>query len=251
MRIGLICATPEEFAAIKTALPFSPSPEIHARFEFWRGRSAGQDLVLVRSGIGKVNAAAVTTILLEAFQCGTLVFSGVAGGLDLDLRTGDVILGERVAAHDYGITTAGVFTSVAEGTFPIGAAPLRQSHIASAAPAILEHLEAVADAAAAVLRRRVALGTILTGDTFVNCATTRDRLRIDLGGDAVDMESSAVVAVAERYGCDAFIIRTISDNADESSHVSYLELVAMAAENSATCVTLLLERLRAEAGQGA
>jgi adenosylhomocysteine nucleosidase len=83
------------------------------------------------------------------------------------------------------------------------------------------------------------LGAVLSGDVFINCQEARTRLQ-DMGGDIVDMESTAVLEVARRSGKGAYIIRTISDGAGEDSHLSYAEMVATVAHNSAICVEDLL-----------
>ena len=77
----------------------------------------------------------------------------------------------------------------------------------------------------------------------LNCAETRDELHAAFGADAIDMESGAVAQVAGAWGADLYVIRTLSDLAGEDSHLTYGEMAAMAARNSALCVPALLEIL--------
>ena len=100
---------------------------------------------------------------------------------------------------------------------------------------ILEHLrDWMAD------KLTIRLGAVLSGDVFINCQDARTRLQA-LGGDIVDMESSAVLEVARRFEKGAYIIRTISDGAGDESHLSYADMVAIVAHNSALCVEDLLK----------
>ena len=104
---GILCATPEERDALAEIFDLHPQAERHGPTRVWRGRHAGEELALAQSGIGKVNAAAAATLLLAAFGARSLIFSGVAGGLDPELPVGAVVLADRLAAHDYGVMSAG------------------------------------------------------------------------------------------------------------------------------------------------
>ena len=118
---AILCATPEEMAALRRVLHAGPQPEIHGPTKVWRALYRGEPVVLAQAGIGKVNAAAAATLLLSAFGARSLIFSGVAGGLNPSLSVGSVLLAERLAVHDYGIVTAGAFTPTAYGVIPVGA----------------------------------------------------------------------------------------------------------------------------------
>ncbi|HEV7386194.1 MAG TPA: hypothetical protein VGN89_15030 [Phenylobacterium sp.] len=121
---GILCATVEELVALRARLDVDPEPEIHGPTRVWRGRYAGEPLVLAQAGIGKVNAAAAATLLLSLFDASTLIFSGVAGGLDPELPVGAVLLAERLAIHDYGVMAGGRLTVTASGVIPLGAPEL-------------------------------------------------------------------------------------------------------------------------------
>jgi adenosylhomocysteine nucleosidase len=238
MTTGILCATPEEFDALHHRFEFDGEPTTLAGFQFWRGDAPGRSrpIVLSQSGIGKVNVATLATILFTTFGCDDLIFSGVAGALT-DLQVGSVVLVTRGATHDYGLISNGVFTCVPVGDLPLPgiAQPLRDL---PPVPTLIEQtLEKLRDRMADKLTIR--LGSVLSGDVFINCQDARARLQI-LGGDIVDMESTAVLEVARRFGKGAYIIRTISDGAGDDSHLSYTEMVAIVAHNSALCVEDLL-----------
>ena len=144
-----------------------------------------RSIVLAQSGIGKVNAATLATILFTTFGCDDLIFSGVAGALT-DLEVGSVVLVTRGATHDYGLVSNGVFTCVPVGDLPLPgiAQPLQDlPRVPSQVEQTMEHLrDRMAD------KLTIRLGAVLSGDVFINCQEARARLQA-LGGDIVDMES--------------------------------------------------------------
>ena len=102
MTIGVLCAIPQELVHLRDALAHPWGEEVaHTRFE--KGALDGHEVVLAGAGIGKVNTALVATILADRFRCRTIVFSGVAGGLDPALRIGDVVIADRTVQHDAGV----------------------------------------------------------------------------------------------------------------------------------------------------
>lgn len=239
---GILCATPEELAALKAKLHTDPEPQVHGPTKVWSGVHDGEQIVLALCGIGKVNAAAAATLLLAVFGARALVFAGVAGGLNPAFGVGSVLLGERLATHDYGIITDGAFTPTASGVIPVGAP--RLAALTPASPQVLAVLEEVARLTAGQLEAPPHLGGIVTADYFLNCAVTRDELHAVFGADAIDMESGAVAQVAAAWEVPLYVIRTLSDLAGEDSHLTYNDMAAMAARNSALCVEVLLGVLR-------
>lgn len=238
MTTGILCATPEEFDALHHRFGYDQEPITLAGFQLWKGQVAdcSRPIVLAQSGIGKVNAATLATILFTTFGCNNLIFSGVAGAL-ADLKVGSVVLVTRGATHDYGLVSNGVFTCVPVGDLPLPGHAKPLQHLSPVPPQVEQIMEYLRNRMANTLTVR--LGTVLSGDVFINCHDARTRLQA-LGGDIVDMESAAVLEVARRFGKGAYIIRTISDGAGDDSHLSYADMVAIVAHNSALCVEDLL-----------
>jgi adenosylhomocysteine nucleosidase len=238
MTHGILCATPEELEALRERLDVGSTPQVFGPTRVWTGRHDGHDIALALSGIGKVNAAAAATLLFSVFGATRLIFSGVAGGLNPRLGVGAVLLGARLAIHDYGVISDGRFTPTASGIIPIGAPTLTE--LDPVAPEVAADLERLKAAVQDRLDAPVMLGAITTADYFLNCAQTRDELHTRLGADAIDMESGAVAQIAAEWGRPLYVIRTLSDLAGEDSHIDYPRLAAMAARNSALCVEQLL-----------
>lgn len=238
---GILCATVEEIAALRARLDVDARPERHGPTRVWRGRHEGAPLVLAQAGIGKVNAAAAATLLLSVFGATSLIFCGVAGGLDPDLPVGAVLLADAMAIHDYGVVAGGRLTSTASGLVPLGAPELEAlMPVGASVAAVLQRL---AEVLRSQIEAPVTLGGIVTADYFLNCAQTRAELHARFAAQAIDMESGAVAQVAEAWGLPLYVIRTLSDLAGEESHLTYPQMAQMAAHNSALCVPDLLALL--------
>jgi adenosylhomocysteine nucleosidase len=238
---GILCATPEEVAAVRARLGLAGEPEHHGPTRVWTGRHGAAQVALAQCGIGKVNAAAAATLLLAVHGADALIFSGVAGGLDPELEVGTVLLADAIAIHDYGIVTAGAFTPVAYGAIPIGAPRLARAMAVSGA--VSDVFDALIARLHGRIGRPIVKGAVVTADYFLNCGATRERLHAELAAHAVDMESGAVAEVARAWDVPVYVIRTLSDLAGEDSHVTYPQMVKMAAANSAACVPELLRIL--------
>lgn len=242
--LGVITAIPEEIAHFGDHFEATDPVELGG-FLFRPGRLDGRAAVLVETGIGKVNAAIVTTVLLRRFGCRGLVFSGVAGGLAPDLSVGDVVIGQRVVCHDYGAVTNGALKPYQPGAFPLPGLPDAHGYDLPA-PLVARLREALTGLELPSLSARATggaprtpklhFGTILTGDAFINCADTRQRLHAGFGGHAVEMEGAAVHQVAERFAVPAVVVRALSDLAGEDSHMDFESFLPEAAGIAARIV---------------
>ncbi len=246
MTIGLICAIPQELAHLRDALAHASSEEVaHARFD--RGGLDGHEVVLVGAGIGKVNTALVATLLADRFRCRLIVFSGVAGGLDPDLDIGDLVVADSTLQHDAGVIEDGRLHTYQAGHVPFFNPTDRLGYPVE--PGLLarvrERLDGFAlpplSARAGGEGRppRIAYGPILSGDQYVHCEATRERLFAELGGRAVEMEGGALGQVCEAFGVPWLDIRALSDLAGRDSRMDFMAFVDEVAASSA----LILRRL--------
>jgi adenosylhomocysteine nucleosidase len=223
--IAVLTAIPEEIAAFGAHLT-ETGRETVAGIVVHHGTLDGRPVVLAESGIGKVNAALAATLLFDRFGCGGIVFSGVAGGVDPNLDVGDLVIADRVIQHDYGAMLQGSLEVYRAGSLPF---PEFRGDVAIKANPVL------------IDRARGALtnahfGTILTGDYYLGCGQTRERLFSSFGGKAVDMESAAVAQVAEAFGTPWLIIRALSDLAGEDSQLDFQVFAREAAKTAAAAV---------------
>jgi adenosylhomocysteine nucleosidase len=247
MTIGLICAIPEELAHLRDALAHGEAVQVaHARFD--RGRLDGHEVVLVGAGIGKVNTALVATLLADRFRCRMIVFSGVAGGLDPALRIGDVVIADRTLQHDAGVIEGERLATYQAGHVPFFNPTDRLGY--PVAPELVARLQARLEgfalpplsAAAGGSGRppRIAFGPILSGDQYIHCEVTRERLFRELGGAAVEMEGGALGQVGEAFGIPWLDIRALSDLAGKDSRFDFAAFVHEVAGSSARILRHLL-----------
>ena len=235
MPIGLICAIPQELAHLRAILTDARSTEA-AHTVFHTGTIDGHDVVLAGSGMGKVNAAVVTTLLADRFSCRTIVFTGVAGGLDPRLAIGDIVVADFLIQHD-----AGVLENEQVRTYQPGYVPVINPTDRLGYPVDPELLDRVKQRLAGVLvAGQIVYGTVLSGDQYLNCEITRNRLLNELGGQAIEMEGGAVAQVCEAFGIPWLVIRALSDLAGGNALFDFTAFVDQAAESSATILRRLL-----------
>jgi adenosylhomocysteine nucleosidase len=236
--IGLICAIPQELAHLRDVLDDSESENVaHARFD--TGTLDGHDVVLAGSGMGKVNAALVATLLADRFHCSVIVFSGVAGGLDPTLAIGDVVVAARVIQHDAGVLQDERIQTYQPGYVPFINPTERLGYYVD--PALLTRVKGLLEGVTTA--GQIAYGTVLSGDQYLHCETTRDRLHREFGGRAVEMEGGSVAQVCEAFGIPWLVIRALSDLAGGNSRFDFASFVDQAAASSATILRRLLSVL--------
>ncbi|AGB23365.1 methylthioadenosine nucleosidase [Mycobacterium sp. JS623] len=235
MTIGLICAIPQELAHLRTVLA-DPRSTHAAHTVFDTGTIDGHEVVLAGSGMGKVNAALVTTLLADRFGCRTIVFTGVAGGLNPRLTIGDIVVADFLIQHD-----AGMVENERVQTYQPGHVPVINPTDRLGYPVDAELLDRVKQRLVGVSTPgQIVYGTVLSGDQYLNCEATRDRLRSQLGGQAIEMEGGAVAQVCEAFGIPWLVIRALSDLAGGDALFDFTAFVDQAAESSATILRRLL-----------
>lgn len=242
MSLGIVSALHEELRALLACLEGAKVERLGGR-AFHRGRLAGHEVVLVLSGIGKVAAAATGSLLIDRFGVGTILFTGVAGGLGPGVKTGDVVVASSLLQHDLD----------ASPLFPRWEVPMTGRSRFPTEPALRESLSA---ACAKVLASsapqglgalglgapRHHTGLVVSGDRFVSSAQESASLRSALPDAlAVEMEGAAVAQVCADFGCELAVLRTVSDRADDSAHIDFSRFVSeVAAEYSRDIVLTAL-----------
>jgi adenosylhomocysteine nucleosidase len=237
-----------EIAPIERAL--QDSREIAVRgYVFRVGTLNGRPVVVGRSGVGKVNAAIIATLLIGQFNPSALLFSGTAGAIDPALRPGDVVIGGTVAQHDAGLQTS-------QGIMRRG---MRNAVTGELDPLLVpapETLLAVARRSAQGLQLpsmrtpdgevrvpRIVEGVIVTGDVFVSDTVHREDLQSALKATAVEMEGAAVVQTCRQFRVSCLVVRGITDRADTKALTSYEQFLVTASQNAATLVSAIIARL--------
>lgn len=210
---------------------------------FHVGVLESREVVVTAAGIGKVNAAMVTTLALDHFQPRVVVFTGVAGAVDDALSIGDVVVAEHVLHHDAGVLEPEGFRVYQSGHVPF----LNPTDELGYRPSddLLDRvrLRLATIELSPVLGERpaVVFGTVATGDQFLESDTESRRLHAALGAQAAEMEGAAVAQVAEHFGVDHLVIRAVSDLAGSNSVLDFERFLDEVTINSAEVVLAVLE----------
>lgn len=249
--LGIIAALPEEVRHLGEALTVDDKI-VRGNYAFRLGRLDQVPVVLVEAGIGKVNTSLVATLLLDHFGCRAVLLTGVAGGLDPKLRVGDVVVAERLVQHDYGAIVKGSLKPYRPGVPPLGES--RERLAFEIDPDLVRRLRqslaglSLPDLPAAVTggaarKPVVGFGTILSGDQFINCEATRERLHAAYRAHAVEMEGAALTQVAEQFRAPCVVVRCLSDLAGSDSHLDFTTFLPHAAEIAAQVLRRIVPAL--------
>jgi adenosylhomocysteine nucleosidase len=248
--IGVMCAIPQEWAYLRSVLSCDLTEEI-AHITFDTGELEAQRVVLAAAGMGKVNTGLVATLLADRFDCHTIVFTGIAGGLDPQLHIGDLVIADRVVQHDCGVIEAEGLRPYQAGHVPFINPTERFGYAVD--PELIERvkrrlegfgLPVLPQAASGTGRLpRITYGTVLTGDQYLHSESARNRLHNDFGGRAIDMEGGALAQVCEAFAVPWLVIRALSDLAGTDSGVDFNLFAEKVAISSARVLLRLLPKL--------
>lgn len=229
-KIAIIGAMAEEVALLASRLENCQTRQ-HVGSTFHTGQLHGVEVVILQSGIGKVNAAIGTTLLLDMYHPEVVINTGSAGGFGSELHVGDVVISSEVRHHDVDAVVFGY----EHGQVPRMPAAYRpDARLVRVARECIEELGHL----------RVHEGLIATGDAFMACPDaverTRGRFPTML---AAEMEAAAIAQTCHLYGCPFVVIRALSDIAGKASNVSFKAFIDQAATHSAEMVEAMVKRL--------
>ena len=189
----------------------------------------GLDIVIAYSKIGKVFASLTAATMIEKFGCDTLLFSGVAGGINPKLQIGDLIIADKLCQHDLDITAFGH----SNGFVPGGKVFVETT----------KSLREVAIKVANENNLKVIEGTIATGDQFVHSTERKNFIESTFKADALEMEGASVAVVCDALNVPFFILRAISDSADMDAGFDFDEFLKSSAKNSADYLIKIVKEL--------
>jgi adenosylhomocysteine nucleosidase len=249
-RVGVMGALDSEIELIKEKMSLEDSSVVSGR-RFYVGEVEGHRVVLVKAGVGKVNAAMTAQLMIERFGVDKVVFTGIAGGIAPDLYVGDVVISKKVIQHDYGLVSKDGFQPwrIAVGDSSGREVPLEyfepDTQLVRIAMSAARELEFPAPDTTISGRVgdtvKVYLGCIVTGDQFIASEEKRRWLEETFDAYATEMEGGAVAQVCVSNGVPFVVVRTLSDLANEDASVDIEKFFAYASRNSAM---LVLEMLR-------
>ncbi len=229
--LGIIGAMDEEVAKIKERMEHVEVLE-KAGMEFFEGVLSGKNVVVVRSGIGKVNAAICTQILVDTYKVDAVINTGIAGSLNADINIGDIVLSTDTVEHD--------MDAVAFG-YPLGQIP-RMDTFSFETDATLRAL-AKSVCAEKLSNISVFEGRVVSGDQFVSDQQKKAWLVDNFSGYCTEMEGAAIAHTAYLNQIPCLIVRAISDKADDSASVDYPTFEAQAIQNSVRLLLGICEKI--------
>ncbi|HZG54937.1 5'-methylthioadenosine/adenosylhomocysteine nucleosidase [Paenibacillus sp.] len=201
---------------------------VKAGIRFREGEWNGKRVIVCKCGVGKVNAAVCTQLLIDTFGVEAVIFTGVAGAVHPELNIGDIVVSTDCLQHDMDVTPLG---------FAKGVIPYAEESTFQAEPSLVEAALAAGESLYPGLTRA---GRILSGDQFVASRESVASLHRDHQGACVEMEGAAVAQVCRMNGTPFVVLRSMSDKADGSAHVNFPEFTKLAAERSAAIVERML-----------
>ena len=230
--IGIIGAMEEEISNLKSHMQVEEVQTI-AGMSFFKGAVKGIELVLVRSGIGKVNAAICTQILASVYGVDTVINTGIAGSLNADIDIGDIVVSTSLVQYDVDARNFG---------YKLGEIPRMNIVEFPADKYLIDKTQSAFDSLD--LGIKLYKGMVATGDKFVSEDSLKAEIISNFHAYCVEMEGAAIAQTAMLNNMACVVIRAISDKADNSADVDYRSFEAKAIENMSKISLALVDSLK-------
>ncbi len=230
-KIGIIGAMDEEVSIFKSQMQ-DVAVKTVASMEFYEGKLQEKEVVVVRCGIGKVNAAVCTQILADLFQVDVVINTGVAGSLRNEIDIADIVLSTDTQQHDVDATGFG---------YAVGVIPRMEQSIFKADERLITLAKEVCTEV--IPEIGVHTGRIVSGDQFISDADKKTWLTENFDGYCTEMEGAAIAQTAYLNRIPFLIIRAISDKADHSAEMTYQDFEEIAIRNTVKLMNGLVKRI--------
>jgi adenosylhomocysteine nucleosidase len=243
--VALLGAMDEEIELLRQSLQKPKIKVIHG-ITFYQGKIGRHRVVIVKTGIGKVNATMTAAFLLQKFRPERVIFTGIAGGVNPDLRPGDIVIGLQTLQYDFGqFTNEGLQTGKTRNPINRELNPLffqADSLLLATAQSAAQTTE-FKKMGNQINPPHIIIGTIVTGDLFVTSETKVNELRTKFNADATEMEGAAVAQLCWQQQVPCLILRSMSDKADSKARESIDNFKKTASYNSAHLLINMLSKL--------
>lgn len=226
--IGIIVAMDEEKEAILKIMTDTKVQQIY-NLRFLKGKIQGKNCVLVKSGIGKVNAARTTQIMLQNFNIQYVINLGAGGSINAMLNIGDILIGRQVVQHDFDITAFGHSKGYITG---VGENIMCDRNLVDELEQIIKSIPE--------RNYQIKMGVIATGDIFCTESWMKDKIRAKFNADVIDMECAAIGQVCYLDNVPFMVIRAISDTPNGQNASTFDENLKLASKR---CANILKEFL--------
>ncbi|MGN1317870.1 MAG: 5'-methylthioadenosine/adenosylhomocysteine nucleosidase [Lachnospirales bacterium] len=232
MTIGIIGAMDKEIANILEDMNVLTTRSAIG-LEFYLGTLSGSSnsIVLVRSGIGKVNAALCAQVLIDLFAVDEIINVGVAGGMASDMKVGDIVVSTEAMYHDFDTSPLGDEVGYISGI---------DTSIFAADASLIEACEnAIKD-----LGLKYYTGRIVSGDQFIADSNIKNRIKTLFNSVCCEMEGAAIAHCCHLNKIPFVVIRAISDNADDEGDVNYEEFSTKAAHTASEIIKNMVSHIK-------
>ena len=221
---GIIAAMQEEMQEIKKIMTDIEEKKVY-ELTFFEGKINTKNVVLVESGVGKVNAARTTQILIDKFKVETIINVGSAGCANNELEIGDIVIGKKLVQHDFDITAFG---------HPKGFISNVGENVESDSELIIKMEQTISKLQDKEFKIKV--GTIASGDIFCTEKTMKEKIRTKFNADAIEMEGSAIAQVCTLDNMPFIVIRSISDNPNGNNNITFEQFLEKASKRCAQII---------------
>lgn len=225
--IGIIAAMHEEVESIQKLMNSVSIKEVY-ELQFIQGKINEKDVVLVKCGVGKVNAARTMQILLNNFDIEYVINVGTAGSLNENIEIGDVVIGEKLVQHDFDITAGGHEKGYITHT---GKYFYSNKSLIEKTKKVIEEMNENFNAF---------IGTIATGDVFVQDIQIKDSIKAEFDADCAEMEGAAIAQVCTLDNIPFIVIRSISDKPNGNNAIDFERYLELACERYAKFIDIFL-----------
>lgn len=229
--IGIIGAMEEEVIKLKAQMT-DVEVKTKACMQFNKGKFNGKDVVIVRSGIGKVNAALCAQILSDDYHVTSIINTGIAGSLDNDINIGDIVLSADAMQHDVDAVAFG---------YELGVIPRMETSVFTADSKLVELAKKACETVNPDIH--VFTGRVVSGDQFIADKAVKERLITNFHAMCTEMEGAAIAQAAYLNNIPFLIVRAISDKADNSAEMDYPSFEAKAIEHTVKLMSALVTEL--------
>ena len=226
---GIIAAMQEEMKEIQKIMTETTNVKIY-ELNFIQGKINNTEVVLVEAGIGKVNAARTTQLLIDNFKVDGIINVGAAGSSNDELDIGDIVIGEKIVQHDFDITAFG---------HPKGYISNIGQFVESDKLLIKKMEETISNLQD--IDFKIKIGTIASGDIFCTELKMKEKIRSKFDADAIEMEGAAISQICKLDNIPFLIIRSISDKPNGNNHITFDQFLEKASKRCAIIIKNFLK----------
>ena len=227
-KYGIIAAMKEEMQEIKKIMQEIEEIKIKELI-FFKGKINNNIIILVEAGIGKVNAARVTQLMIDKFKIEKIINVGSAGSANNELKIGDIVIGKRLVQHDFDITAFG---------HPKGFITNIGQYVESDSELISKMEQTILKLSQNEFK--IKIGTIASGDIFCTEPKMKEKIRTKFNADAIEMEGAAIAQVCKLNEIPFIVIRSISDNPDGKNEITFDQFLEKASKRCAEIINKFL-----------